>query len=380
MKKEFGRHLLLLDALRGVAALIVVWYHCFEGVATSVVSQGCNHGYLAVDFFFILSGFVIGYAYDGRFREGRMTAWNFAKRRLVRLHPMVVFGVVFGVLTFILGGRQNWSAETVPLKFVMFAMLLNLFLIPVAPGWKADVRGNGEMFPLNGPNWSLFFEYIGNIIYVLLLRKLPTRILSCLTAASGSVLAWIVIGNGYLGVGWTLPDFWSGLVRMLFPYCAGMLLARAFVRRRGKAALLPRFIRRHAFLVCSVILLVLLPMPFVGSESSMWVNGLYIILLVFAVFPFIIWTAAEGSEETLILKQPGKIYRFIGELSYPLYAVHYPLMYLFYAAIGFPNVKVGMGEVWPLALAAAAASVVVAVLAMELYDKPIRRFLAKKVL
>ena len=99
-------HLLLLDALRGVAALIVLCYHCFEGFATSVVNQGCNHGYLAVDFFFILSGFVIGYAYDDRLRDGSVPTGMFFRRRLVRLHPMVVFGAVFGLLCFIIGGCQ----------------------------------------------------------------------------------------------------------------------------------------------------------------------------------------------------------------------------------------------------------------------------------
>ena len=61
-------HYVLLDGLRGVAALLVIWYHVFEGFATSPIDQKFNHGYLAVDFFFILSGFVIGYAYDDRWK------------------------------------------------------------------------------------------------------------------------------------------------------------------------------------------------------------------------------------------------------------------------------------------------------------------------
>ena len=79
----------ILDGLRGVAALIVVAFHLFETYSAGVTHQMLNHGYLAVDFF-VLSGFVIGYAYDDRW--GRMTTWQFFKRRLIRLHPMLVAG------------------------------------------------------------------------------------------------------------------------------------------------------------------------------------------------------------------------------------------------------------------------------------------------
>ena len=93
-------HYELLDGLRGVAALLVIWYHVFEGFATSPVDQWLNHGYLAVDFFFILSGFVIGYAYDDRWKS-TMDVKGFFKRRLIRLHPMVVMGAVLGAVTFL---------------------------------------------------------------------------------------------------------------------------------------------------------------------------------------------------------------------------------------------------------------------------------------
>ena len=371
-------HFLLLDALRGVAALIVIWYHCYEGFATSVVTQGCNHGYLAVDFFFILSGFVIGYAYDDRLRDGSLTVRGFFRRRLVRLHPMVVFGVVFGAVCFFIGGRHNWDGETIPVRFVMLALLLNMLMLPVIPGTRADVRGNGEMFPLNGPHWSLFFEYIGNILYVLLLRKLPTRILAVLTALLGAVLTYIVVTTGYLGIGWTLPDFRGGIVRMAFPYCAGMLLARCFICRaeKGSKPLLPQPIRKYAFWICTAVLLVLLPMPFIGSESHPWQNGLYVSVIILVVFPALIWTAAEGSAEGTggwRRKAAG----LLGDISYPLYAIHYPVMYLFYAFIGFPNVSKTMSETWPLALGAAAFCILLAWVVMKFYDKPIRKKLSK---
>ena len=140
-------HYDLLDGLRGVAALLVVWYHVFEGYAfaggTSI--ETINHGYLAVDFFFILSGFVIGYAYDDRW--GRtLTVKNFFKRRLVRLHPMVVLGAVLGAITFFIQGSVQWDGSHVATSLVMVALLCAMFFIPAVPGAGYEVRGNGEMF------------------------------------------------------------------------------------------------------------------------------------------------------------------------------------------------------------------------------------------
>ena len=99
-------HYEILDGLRGVAALLVVFYHIFEGLsfaAGGTLITTINHGYLAVDFFFILSGFVIGYAYDDRLRKS-MTLGNFFKRRLIRLHPMILMGAVIGAISFCVQG------------------------------------------------------------------------------------------------------------------------------------------------------------------------------------------------------------------------------------------------------------------------------------
>ena len=164
----------ILDGLRGVAAVLVIWYHFFEGFATSAVDQMMNHGYLAVDFFFVLSGFVVGYAYDDRWKRG-MTAGRFMLRRLIRLHPMVILSVILGAIAFIIQGSVQWDGTPVSLHHVIIALVLGLFLIPAFPGVGYEVRGNGEMFPLNGPSWSLFFEYIGSILYAIWLHRLSAK-------------------------------------------------------------------------------------------------------------------------------------------------------------------------------------------------------------
>lgn len=375
-------HLLLLDALRGVAALIVLYYHCFEcfgyeiAEGSGLYTQHCDHGYLAVDFFFLLSGFVIAYAYDERKTMGFGT---FAKRRLIRLHPMVVAGAVVGLMCYLLDGGTDWMGQMATPANIALAFCMTLVMLPVLPGWGADVRGNGEMFPLNGPQWSLFFEYIGNILYALLLRRLSTRALSGVVIITGTVLGYHILQDGYLGEGWSLVDggLWWGLLRMLFPYSLGMLLCRLHMStRRSTFNIKPSTL----FLICSALLLVLLPMPFVGNPSQPWQNGLYILLLTTVVFPAIIWMAASAGTGSMsqASSKATRLYQFLGELSYPLYIVHYPLMYMFYRYHGFPNVTCTMADVWPMAVATFCGGIVLATLFLYAYDRPVRRWLTDK--
>ena len=115
-------HYALLDGLRGAAALMVVWYHVFEGFAFAEGSaiDVFNHGHLGVDFCFMLSGFVISYAYDSRWQAGsnnRLTIGSFFKRRLIRLHPMLIMGAIIGFIT---------------LKFVSVGAMIVLTLLTYA--------------------------------------------------------------------------------------------------------------------------------------------------------------------------------------------------------------------------------------------------------
>lgn len=378
------QHLLLLDALRGVAALIVLYYHCFEcfgyeiAEGSGIYTQICDHGYLAVDFFFLLSGFVIGYAYDDRWkdtlnRDGRgMGVGRFFKRRLIRLHPMVIAGAVIGLTCYLVDGGTDWWGNLATPGNLALVFFMTLVMLPVYPGMGADVRGNGEMFPLNGPQWSLFFEYIGNIFYALLLRHLPTKALAVLTLVTGFGLGWHVLGTGYLGEGWSFVDngFCCGMLRMLFPYTFGLLLSRLFMQRRPDL----QNSHRHfmaIFLVNALTLVIFLSLNFVGDPALPWQNGLYIMFLVAIVFPAVIWSAACAGTGN------SRLCTYLGELSYPLYIVHYPLMYIFYRYHGFPEVTCTMSDVWPMAVATFFGSIALASFFLYAYDRPVRRWLSK---
>ena len=166
---------------------------------------------------------------------------------------------------------------------------------------------------------------------------------------------------------------------MLFPYCAGMLLARIFTSRTADngGCRLPGWVKRNAFIICAVLLIVLLPVPFVGSEAHLWQNGIDVTFLIIIVFPAIVWTAAAGSG-SINSQRMEKFARFLGDISYPLYAIHYPVMYLFYAYIGFPDVKTTMAEQWPVALGVAAFNIALAYIVLKFYDRPVRRRLAER--
>ena len=363
-KPHYARH----DALRGVAALIVIVYHVFECFTWTPLPRG----YLAVDFFFVLSGFVIGYAYDDRWGHG-LSTWNFFRRRLVRLHPMVVMGTAIGAVCFVLQGSVRWDGSAVGWEVVLVAMLLGMLLLPLPVGAAPDVRGNGELFPLNGPHWSLFFEYLGNVCYALLLRRLPTRWLAAVCGLAGAALAWIAVGDGYLGVGWTMAEggLWTGFVRMLFPYSVGMLMARLSPSiRAGHSSLVTRHL---SFLAASLACVLVAVLPLFFGECPSWLNGLYDFLCVAIVFPAIVWFMTRQGAS-----RGGRWQTLLGDLSYPLYAVHYPLMYLFYAYIGFSGNLVPIAEldrVWPVALALPFACILLGWLSLRFYDIPVRRWL-----
>lgn len=362
-------HYDLLDGLRGVAALMVLCYHVFEAFATSPVDQRFNHGYLAVDFFFILSGFVIGYAYDDRWKK--MTTLDFIKRRLIRLHPMVIMGAVIGVIAYCLQGCEKWDGSHVSLSMVLAAFLIQLFMIPAVPGTGPEIRGNGEMFPLNGPSWSLFFEYIGNIMYAFLIRRMSTKALTLLVALAGAGLASFAIfnfsGAGHLGVGWTMADYnlIGGFLRVAFSFSMGLLLSRVFKPVPVKGA----------FWICSLAIVVLLSMPYVGDGEALWMNGLYDSLCAILIFPLLVYLGASGKTTD---KHSSRICKFLGNISYPLYMVHYPLIYLYYGWVQREHLT--FAETWPEALALVAGSILLAYLCLRLYDEPVRKSLTKRFL
>ena len=365
-------HYALLDGLRGVAALLVIWYHVNEGFAFASgapVISFMNHGYLAVDFFFILSGFVIGYAYDDRWGKN-LTMGSFTLRRLIRLHPMVVMGAVIGLICFLLQGGVQWDGTKISVPQAMAALLCAMLFIPAMPGGVYEVRGNGEAFPLNGPAWSLFFEYIGNIVYAVLIRRCSTRVVAVLAGLLAVALIVFTCGDfsgyGSLGVGWAMGDygFFGGLLRMMCPFTIGILLSR--VCRPGNV--------RGAFWICAVVLLALFLVPYIESNGALCLNGVFESFCIICVFPLLVWLGASGKTTD---RFSSAVCRFLGDISFPLYMTHYPVMYLFYAWM-MKAERWTFADTWPVALGVCVLNVAVAWVCLKFYDEPVRRFLSRR--
>ncbi|CCZ82350.1 acyltransferase family protein [Odoribacter laneus] len=358
-------HYNILDGLRGVAALMVLWFHIFEAYASSHIDQQINHGYLAVDFFFILSGFVIGYAYDDRWKT--MPIKDFIKRRFIRLHPMVVIGAIIGAIMFYFQGCSVWDVSKVSVTMLLIATLMNACLIPATPGF--EIRGVTEMFPLNGPSWSLFYEYIGNILYAFFIHKLSTKVLSIWVVLAGCGLAGFAIWGPYgdicAGFSLTGENILGGSLRLLFSFSAGLLLSRLFK---------PIFIK-GVFWICSLSVVILLAVPRIGGSENLWMNGLYDTLCFAILFPLIVYLGASGKTTD---KLTTRICKFLGDISYPLYMVHYPFIYLYYAWV--KNEHLTFVQSLPGALAVVIGSIILAYLCLRLYDEPVRKFLTKHLL
>ncbi|WP_245849545.1 acyltransferase family protein [Hymenobacter crusticola] len=358
-------HYNILDGLRGIAAVTVVCFHLFEAYATSHIDQKINHGYLAVDFFFILSGFVVGYAYDDRWNT--MTITDFIKRRFIRLHPMVVVGAIIGAIMFYFQGCATWDVSKVSAPRLLVATFINACLIPATPGF--EIRGVGEMFPLNGPSWSLFFEYIGTFLYAFFIRKLPTKVLSVLVFCAGCGLAafaiWGPYGDICVGFSLTEDNILGGSLRLLFSFSAGLLLARVFKPTNVKGA----------FWIGSLTVIIVSAIPRVGGSDNLWMNGLYDTICFAIIFPLLVYVGASGKTTD---KLTIRLCKVLGDISYPLYMVHYPFIYLYYAWV--KNENLTFEQSLPGAIALVVGSILLAYLCLKLYDEPVRKFLTKRIL
>ena len=349
-------HFEVLDGLRGSAALLVVLFH-IQGITVAWADDKVilHHAPLAVDFFFALSGFVIGYAYDDRW--GPMGMARFLTLRLIRLHPLVVLGVLLGFLSYLFDPLAG-AAQAAPLRAVFVALALGLLLLPAGPlpnRWT-------DTHPLNGPCWSLLQEYIGNIAYALVLRHLSTRALGAIAVLSGAVTVacggWL--GSLDVGSGWdSLP---LAPVRLCFPFVTGLWLYRV----RGH---LPQI--RLGWLPLTAVMVAAFAFPMLPVVGGVKINGLYEAACVVLLFPTIILAGSHsdaGRGMTALCKTSGR-------LSYPIYITHFPFLYIWMNYV--TNRHPSHAELVGIGLTLIPFLLFVAWAAYRFWDEPIRRRLRR---
>ena len=355
-------HYEALDGLRGTAALCVLMFHFWEMMVPDIAHNPMGHAFLAVDFFFALSGFVLGHAYDARLaphggtREA-LTLTGFFKRRLIRLHPMVLAALAISVTVYLLDpfvGDTQRIGEKISLAAFAGTIALSMLLLPTP-----NVPNSfGETHSLNGPCWTLFQEYIANVLYGVFGHRLTRRLHVGLCVAGAAALLWTAHHFNDLSHGWGWADFWAAPVRLACPFLAGLL-----VYRTGFRLSVPQ-----PFVVLSLVLAAIFVAPQMGRY-----NGLFEAACVIVVFPLVL---AAGAGVTQTFGATGALCRFMGELSYPVYVVHYAFVYLF-AHWNWSTHPAPMR----LALVAAGSQIGIVLLAYALlrwFDRPVRAWLTRK--
>lgn len=279
-----------LDALRGIAAFWVVLMHAHVLFPMGIPDISPK-GYLAVDFFFVLSGYVMARTYEPRMRNGLEPA-KFFTARLKRLWPtMALGGLLF--LPYLAEGSRGEIYDPVAV------IALNLLLLP-SP-WTNNA------FPLNVPAWSIFYELVANLVHAALLWRRSTRLVISLAVISFFALLWFVPKLGSLDIGAHKGELLAGLARVGFTYCLGIILWRTWGERR-----LPAIVALPALLF--------MPWAFAQAPADLarwWQFDLGFIVL---AAPLLL-IAGLSMRRGAILAKLG------GELSFPLYATHYPTLY-----------------------------------------------------
>lgn len=348
-------HFEVLDGLRGSAALLVVLFH-IQGIPVEFAGSKVilHHAPLAVDFFFGLSGFVVGYAYDDRW--ACMSIARFFKIRLIRLHPLLVLGALLGFASYLLdpfaGTKQ--AAPLGSVAWVLFVMLLSLPTRPLPNRWD-------DTHTLNGPEWTLFWEYIGNFAYALLLRRLAARWLVPIMAAGAIALVWTGGARGSLDGGWGWSNLWMAAVRLTYPFVTGLWL----YRMRDQ---LPKF--RFGFLPLTGVLTIAFLLPIWPEAGGIKWNGLYEAALIILLFPAVILAGAHSDAGRGMCA----LCKISGRLSFPLYITHFPFMYIY---MNWVLTGPGTGAIIAVATGALVFVLAFAWAAFRFYDEPARAWLKR---
>jgi peptidoglycan/LPS O-acetylase OafA/YrhL len=354
MQPAAPRHVYLnLDAIRGVAAISVMLYHFSPFLADGKVLPS---SYLAVDLFFLLSGFVIAHAYDRKIENG-MGFGTFVAIRLIRLYPLYLAGTLLGFFYLLVKNRLI-PAEYMPLSEIGTMLTTGMFFIPLVSDAYHTI------FPLNPASWSLFFELIVNIAYVAVFFLLSKRVLTVLIAVSLALLVVASIVAGTLDFGMTGKTIVSGLPRVFFSFFLGVLLCRSMARYQGSLGLLRRGWWVEAAIALTLVVFAIAPAG--GARIA------YDLACVVFIFPALVVIGAIAPTAPRL----SGLYGWLGRISYPIYIIHTPMLMIIAGAGKAASIDPFAHHPW-FGIVMAVAVIVIADIATRIYDEPLRRFLQR---
>ena len=336
--RHVRQRFVLLDGIRGIAAIAVMLFHLFPQLPGGVI----GHGYLAVDLFFLLSGFVIAHNYDGKIARG-LSLGRFAAIRAIRLYPLAIAAIVAAALL-----RLIYPRPTLPTGSFLYDLGANLLLLPNSTDEMV------EKFAFVPPSWSLFFELTVNLIYAAIFPWLRKATLLCLMIVFGAMLTISVVEQGSVEL--LHRDIVFGMVRTAFSFTYGVIISRYALGGGIR-------IGRPTLLVYVVLVLV------IGAPMGYANTALYDLIVIVAVFPVLVWICVSNPSDRV-----SPLQEELGELSYPIYLFHMPVMAYVGVALGWALDGVMLGVVATLATLVAAA------LAWRFYDRPVRSWLQHRLL
>lgn len=327
-----------LDGIRGAAALLVAFYHFQQRMGVEPI-----HGYLAVDLFFVLSGFVLTERYSARFAAG--LSWRqFGVQRFWRFYPLYALSLPLGIAWQLSGLAQ--PPEHLSTSALAMATGLGLVMAPVPD--------DGGLYPLNGAAWSLLFELGVNLLLAAWLWRLRNRALAMVAMLALLILTLTSHDPQHMNMGWRWHEAGGAVARTLFSFVMGMLIQRA----SGSWRLELRWLS-PVLIVAALLPPILLPG---GPWEDVWELG-----TVALVFPAIVMLGAAVAP----LRLMGRPMAWLGALSFPLYAIHWPLAALvgpWLAAMPF----------WGAALVFTAIALMLAWAAERWFDRPVRAWVNKR--
>jgi peptidoglycan/LPS O-acetylase OafA/YrhL len=419
MHKRFNT----LDGLRGIAALAVMLAHFTNNIAFQFFSFAPIRMFLgsplAVDLFFCLSGFVIAYAYQTRLQSG-MTIRGFITRRVVRLYPMFLIGMVLGVIALAL---KLMTGQT---DFNIFqascALLLNIFYLPYFNNHYVEVaslKEIGVLFPLNNPAWSLFFEFIANIAFAIWALKRPKHSVLILVILSGVLLTIYVLITKDYTPGWGTANVIGGLPRAFYGFFSGVYLYLFLDKLK---LYLPSI---HPVLICFALTLFLFKQGlvivglglvvlglvsywlfsklsfFCGFQKNASTSTSISLTLIFGAFALLCALVvlqlyahhvavlfnllflvpalvAAGAISNTNNQSLGKAFDYLGWISYPIYCIHFPVYSIYTSLIFIAGVDQSSLSLMAGVFFCTVVTIALAHFVAKTIDEPSRTKLIKK--
>lgn len=349
---QYPDNFVLLDGLRGLGAVLVLVGHTIAYWGPVWAPSGA----VVVDLFFLLSGFVIAFAYEPKFAAG-MRAGEFMTHRVVRLYPLYLLGTVAGFLILCAMALGDADGAERSMAYVL-QLVPQLFLLP-AP----EALGSPDLYSFNVPAWTLFFELAVNLVYVLAYRWLrDTRVLAVLVAACALALTVMVLAVGKIDAGSDWATFWAGFARAGFGFFAGVLAYRLV----GRPQTAQRRVSGWSF-----VMLAALPLVCFIPATAEWRPVVDLILVVVLGLPLL--CVAQGMAPPVRLHA---LFLTGGRISYAAYILHQPFR------------EVAERITWrsPILIdTAPLGGIVILVMVMALawaaerfYDRPVRRWIVAR--